>query len=73
MSESFEQLQRRAHCGHWSFDELLEWYYEQGEENQRLRELLKEITEEIFPHPDLYTEILSEEQAERLRKELSDD
>jgi hypothetical protein len=37
----FEELERRAHCGQWSFDDLLRWYYLLDKENQKHKEQLK--------------------------------
>jgi hypothetical protein len=54
MGETLEQLQKRAHSGHWSFDELLEWYYEQGKENQQLRGILIDLGDWYMADDEAY-------------------
>lgn len=45
--ETFEQFQRRLHCGQVSWDDLEKWYYEQGKELAAARIRIVELESEI--------------------------
>jgi hypothetical protein len=65
MGETFEQLSARAHSGHWSFDELLDWYYERGKEIQRLRGDYEKLKRHAEDTENMLKDVIEENQ--RLR------
>ena len=53
-------------------DYYYQWMNKYKDDAARRIELLKEVLDQVFPHPDTWSEIFCEDLIDRLTKELDD-
>jgi len=53
-----------------NYEYIYQWMNKYKDDADRLLELLREVLDEIFPHPDTWNEIFHDELIERLKEEL---